>query len=120
MDDILFFKSNWNHKLDCDYFTTIRLRNDKKYFVGRSVKVVLREGSRTIEKGSHTIVGIRNLLLSEIDDYTARLDTGYSAKECQDLIKAFYKNSAPQINWKYQQLSIILVKKEAVKTPTLF
>ena len=117
----LQFSNNWNHKLDCDVFSTIRLRNDRKYFAGAELEVILKQGNRSTNKGMHRILGIRYVTLNELDGYTCLLDTGYPLAETQKIIKTMYVNAAPAINWSKQHLVIILLKKEGRDNqPTLF
>ena len=36
--DTINFSYNWNSKLNCSAFTTIRVKNDKKYRIGKVIK----------------------------------------------------------------------------------
>lgn len=101
--EILPFSYNWNNKLDCNVFTTLRLAQDK-YYVGNKFCVVLNS-----EPGKHVeIIAVKKILIGQITDYIAGIDTGYSVQECQKLIKTMYKNS--NIEWDKQLLSFILLK----------
>lgn len=103
--ETLKFTTNWNNKLNCQCFTTLRLHNPKKYFVGAKKDIFLDNRL----KGAATIIGVQSFLLEHINDFIARLDTGYSAKECQKIILEMYKNN-PVINWKTQQLDFCLLQ----------
>lgn len=116
--ETLEFTTNWNHKLDCDYFTTIRLENPKKYFKGHDFKILLHQKGKQVVKGVATVVEIRNTFIVSLDDYTCFLDTGYNAQETIKLLKTIYKNKS--INWNNQILSIILLKKQYSQTQSLF
>lgn len=100
----LKYSYNWNNKLSCQIHTTIRLRNDEKYFVDQQVTEIIKE--RKLQ--SSTIIAIKHLLLEDIDDFIAGLDTGYNAEKCKEIIQTMYKNS--RIDWKVQQLSLILLQ----------
>jgi hypothetical protein len=114
--DSLQFNYNWNNKLDCIAFTSIRLRNDKKYQVGKSFYVNLNLGKQNILKGSATLIDIKHLRLSQINNYIAYLDTGYPPDKCKQVIQTMYKNANPTINWDTQELSLLLfVKEKTVK-----
>lgn len=99
----LNFSYNWNNKLACPCFTTLRLRNDNKYFPGARFSISLHKKLLIHEV---EVIDVKHLYLLQINEFIARLDTGYSKTECVKLIKTMYKNSA--INWSTKQLSIIL------------
>lgn len=105
--DTLNFTYNWNTKLRGKSFTTIRLRNDAKYYKGAVLSVALQN----YPKGKAKVIDVKYLTIDKISEWIARLDTGYSAKECKDLIKAMYKNK-PLINWQTQQLAYVLLAWE--------
>ena len=44
--------------------------------------------------------------LHQINEYIARIDTGYSADECQNIIRTMYKNK--RIDWNTQDLALCL------------
>lgn len=108
-DNRLEFSTNWNGKLHNTAFTSIRLWNEKKYNVGREYDVWLQH----INKGFARLVSVKRLKLHEINEHIARLDTGYSAAECQEIIRTMYKNK--RIDWSTQELAYLLfvfVKEE--------
>ncbi len=102
----LKFSFNWNNKLDCKSFTTIRLRNDKKYFVNAELDVLLKDEN----KGVHNVLAVKHFKIFEINEFIAQIDTGYSRDECIKTIQTMYKNIS--INWNTQDLSLILITKK--------
>lgn len=98
------FNTNWNNKLYCDCFTTIRLKNDK-YIVSGSYEIMLK-GEFACDA---VIIAIKELKLNDINEYIARLDTGLSAKECRQLFIKMY--SKYPIDWTKQILQFILLQK---------
>ena len=116
--DTLEFSTNWNHKLDCDCFTTIRLQNAKKYTKGNEFQILLHSGKKQVIKGIAEVVEIKNVFLNGLDDYTCLLDTGYTADATVKLIKEMYKHKS--INWNRQMLSVIMLRKIKFETQTLF
>ena len=98
------FSYNWNNKLDCKAFTTLRLNNS--YEVGDEVEIFLK--SQT--KGIGIIVGKKVLKLKDINEFIARIDTGYSAEECKKLIQTMYKKSV--IDWENKLLYLYLIVKK--------
>lgn len=99
----LNFSKNWNNKLDCQAFTTLRLPNPK-YQVGRLFDITLLEETKGVGK----ITAIRYLDIEDIDEYIARLDTGSSVDACKTIIRNIY----PHADFKQQQLALLLIVKE--------
>ncbi|MCG9911865.1 MAG: hypothetical protein MH137_11240 [Flavobacteriales bacterium] len=101
----LVFSNNWNQKLNCDAYTTIRLRNDGKYSIGGYFEVV-KNNSRLHEA---KIIDIKHFYLSDLNEFMARVDTGLSANDCKEMIMKMY--SKYNIDWQRKQLSFILLLK---------
>lgn len=99
------FSYNWNNKLECMAFTTLRLLNKNKYVVGRTYNISLNGE----HKFKAQIVDIKNIRLNQINAYIAYLDTGYSASECENIIRKMYSKN--KINWNTQLISFILLVK---------
>lgn len=112
--ETLPFSNNWNGKLNCDCFTTIRLHNPKKYYKGAQINVTLKGQP----KGIYEVVDLKEIYLHQISNWIALLDTGYNAAETQRMIKNMYKN-IPLINWETQLLSYVLLKKISNEQNTL-
>ena len=101
MDERLEFEDNFNNKLNCQCFTTIRIH-------------------QPVRKGNARIIHATTITMDRINLPMAKLDTGLSLEECQRLIKSLYKNR-PGINWKTQPLDYMVLEyvKES-KEPSLF
>jgi len=84
--DSIIFSYNWNKKLDCLAFTTFRLHNDKKYQIGQEYKIL--EGSRY--RGTAQIVDKKTLYLSQVNEFIAQIDTGYSLGEFIGIVEKMY------------------------------
>jgi hypothetical protein len=84
--ETLNFTYNWNNKLDCKAFTTIR-RTDR-FEVGQHLNVylndMLRCHVRIVEKHSFTIDVLPKIL--------CWLDTGYSKAETIDILTKMYSS----------------------------
>ncbi len=102
LPSISFFY-NWNNKLHCKAFTTLRLHNPNKYQVGQQYQIVLNKKPL----GTGTVRQIKNLTLATLNEFIAQIDTGYSLEKCREIIQTMYKNSA--INWDVQLISLILI-----------
>lgn len=110
--EIIPFSYNWNNKLNNQAFTTIRLRNDRKYKIGQTIDVVLNSERQRIDKGLHTIADIKHFKIAKLNNFISYLDMGYDVKECTRILTTMYKNFTPPINWETQELSLILLVKE--------
>ena len=100
---ILKFSYNWNKKLECKTFTTLRL--SKAYKVNDFIKVTCKG----IEDFDAQIIGKKSFLLKDINDYVAYIDTGYDAEECKNILRKMYKNK--NVDWDKQKIYFYLIKK---------
>ena len=100
MNNEIHFSENWNRKLGCICFTTIRLANPKKYVLGEKYHITLKGQLR-----SHpaTILGITKFQLHQLTEGMARIDTSYSRSETIEIIRKMYKNKGINIDtaWFY-------------------
>lgn len=103
MDEIPF-SYNWNNKLDCKAFTTIRIYNPKKHYAGNKVTCTMHRQ----EVCTGIIVDVKPFLLSQLNPFMSYLDTGYSVQDCTNLILKMY----PKIDFKVKKLAFILIVKE--------
>lgn len=99
------FSKNWNNKLDCDCFTTLRL-SSSKYQVGQIHEIILDGKHKKFAK----IIEIKSLKLSQINEFIGHLDTGMDAKATKELMIRMY--SKYSINWETKQLYLILFKTQ--------
>lgn len=99
----LEFSYNWNKKLDCKAFTTIRLYNPDRYFVGQQFELTLKG----IVIGKAKVVAVKSFLLSKLTEYMAYIDTGYSLEECMGIIRRMY----PQVDLETQPFHFVLLLK---------
>ncbi|OAE94002.1 hypothetical protein [Flavobacterium psychrophilum] len=99
----LEFSTNWNNKLDCKCFTTIRIYNPTKHFNGNKFEVFLQKKY----KAKVEVIALSLIKLNQLSDYVCYLDTGYSKEETIEILKKMY----PRIDFKNQHLTILLLKK---------
>lgn len=92
-EEILSFSTNWNNKLDCDVFSTIRL-GSAKYFKGNKFKVVLK--NETICQAK--VVEVYWFKLAQLTDARAWLDTGYDKEKTTEIIRTMYKNTEVNVD----------------------
>ena len=102
---IISFSCNWNNKLDCKAFTTIRLHQPTKYIVGQSYEIHLKAPFCVAE-----IVSIKQFKLSQMNEFMAMIDTGYSVQETIEIIKKMY----PKIDYENQLFDFILLQKQKI------
>jgi hypothetical protein len=85
------FSYNWNNKLQCRAFTTLR---PSEYKVGDIYEVMLKYKPL----GQAKVVAVKRIEVSKINDFIAYLDTGYSVKECAAIIERMYQRKIQFIN----------------------
>lgn len=86
----LTFSHNWNNKLFCKCFTTLRLWNEKKYQVGNTYAVYLKDEYL----GEAEMISIRKTKRAKLNQFVCGLDTGYSVAETQQILGRMYKQNA--------------------------
>ena len=96
----LAFSYNWNNKLDCKAFTTVRIDNSK-YQVGGYVEVSLNGKHHSDCK----IIDKKTVLFTQFNEFMAHIDTGYSLDEFKGILKKMYKEAEKQT------YCILLLKK---------
>lgn len=108
--DFLDFTENENGKLMNDCLTAIRLQDPNKYHIGKQFIIrKINKGStppdilRTVE-----IIDIKTIKLENINEWIARLDTGYEAKECKNILRTMYSPKVQDIE--IQEFYWILLK----------
>lgn len=86
MKKINFYK-NWNNKLGCQFFCTIR--PDWLYYIeGEHYDIVLK--GKSLFEGR--IIQIKRFMLHELNDFTAYIDAGLSAEKLKEQIRKMYPN----------------------------
>ena len=100
----IHFSINWNRKLSCKFFTTIRLSNPKKYEVDKIYKI-FRADNYCYDAKIHQI---KYCTIYDLPEYTCYLDTGYSREETINIFKKMYLQK--NINWETQIMSVVLLE----------
>jgi hypothetical protein len=98
----LVFSQNWNNKLDNKAFTTLRLEDNQKYYVGAEKMIKLKSH----EKGKAVIKGVKPLMIDQINDYIAYVDTGYDAAECKNILRRMYGS---RVDFSQKRLVLVLL-----------
>lgn len=106
MVGIINFSYNWNKKLDCKSFTTLRLTNYNKYRTGLVYEIQLK--NQLIKYAR--IVEIKVFPLNKINEFISRIDTGYSREETVKIINRMYPETINNV-----EKSFMLILLETVK-----
>lgn len=96
--DTLKFSTNWNNKLNCKCFTTVRLYDPNRHFQYKDFIVELKKGNIYEKIGIFKVMDIATGLLSEIPSHICYLDTGYGKVEFIKIFENMYKNSSIDIH----------------------
>lgn len=109
MPNVIRFTKNWNNKLFCDCFTSIRLDQDK-YQVGIQYDATLTtpDGKAILIKYV-TCVTKTVLTIDQITDAMAWVDTGMNADKCRAMIKKMYEKSV--LDWSTQKMAFMVFAK---------
>jgi hypothetical protein len=88
------FSYNWNNKLSCNVFTSVRLKNDNKYILNNIYEITLRNSKENIHisQGNAQLVLMHHFKLLEVSEGIAMIDTGYTKDKFIELVKTMYKN----------------------------
>lgn len=114
----LKFSHNWNRKLHCDYFTTIRIHNEEKYRPGNKLDVIW--GGQNCDPVE--IIDRKVFFLKDMNHFMASLDTGYTLEEAKEIIRKIYSNVKPspdQIRYDFVLCKWIKTMKDLTQS-TLF
>lgn len=89
---IVRFSQNWNEKLLCNCFSTIRLRNTKKYIKGKKYLIMLKiPGTNHFEElGEATLIASSMFNLDQISDSMAFIDSGMDSLKLRDMLRTMY------------------------------
>lgn len=88
------FSYNWNNKLLGKCFTTLRKANNQKYVVGGVHKIILELNKKPpLLLGTAQIITKHTLLLSDVTETIACVDSGYRLAKFKRIIENMYKGS---------------------------
>lgn len=113
--ETLKFSYNWNNKLNCESFTTLRLQN-KKYFPGSRFQIVLQQGQSELSLGIAEVEEVYRVIPMQLTNLTCRQDTGYSKEETLRMMANMYKN-VPGFNVATSAMHLVLLRKIKTETP---
>jgi uncharacterized protein YqfB (UPF0267 family) len=99
------FSYNWNNKLNCNAFSTIRLKQPSKYVLGEIYEIYLKKEQKPLFNAQ--IMDIKYFTIDKINEFMAYIDTGYSKEKCQNIIRTMY----PKVDFEIKELCFILLVK---------
>jgi len=110
---VISFSHNWNNKLSCDVFTTVRIENKGKYKPNQLYDIVLSSNSQKepVSQGKARIMLIQPFLLDNVSEGIALIDTGLNKLKFIELVRTMYKNTG--IDFTSKRMSLIFLKYEA-------
>lgn len=99
INDYLKFSKNWNSKLDCECFSTIRIYNPKRYVLKDHYAVLMKNprGIMDFNGVSFTYIGVAQLVaetkiqFQHITDQQALLDIGQPAEYLKNMLGNMYQ-----------------------------
>jgi hypothetical protein len=97
------FSYNWNNKINCKAFTTIRLSNSQKYIVDREYWIRLKSEI----KSKAILRAVNHFTIDKLNDFISFLDTGYNAFECKKILRRMY----PKVDFERNTLCLILFEQ---------
>lgn len=93
------FTYNWNNKLDCRAFTTLRKANERYWKIGETYKVYIKDGKSCRFIGSAMLKAKRSFHLNKINNFVSYLDTGYSVAKTIDIIQKMCNQPNPPLDY---------------------
>lgn len=115
----LNFDRNYNRKLDCDFFSTIRLWNPAIHYEGREVNIYDKSGSTPRFKGRGCYVQVSEIKLHQLKPAAAMLDTGCPLQETKTILRTIYRDKVPDVETASFAYIIVQKIKKVPKQNTL-
>jgi hypothetical protein len=111
----LEFSYNWNNKLNCKSFSTVRIKNLNKYVFLDEYQVVLKtKGTGAdIQKGLARLQSIHYFHLHNVSPAISFLDSNLSVIDFQKLVLKMYKNK--NIDFRKTELCFLVFQYLPIK-----
>ena|SRR3972149_5956685 len=101
----IVFSYNWNKKLECNYFTTLRI--SPRITVGEKYQVMLKGFPYKVVKCVHK----EAVMMRNLSDNMCWLDTGYGREGTIKILKRMY----PVVIWETTPLYICVLETQKDK-----
>ena len=104
----LHFSHNWNNKLNCESFSTVRLRNDNKYQLLDLYRIFLKREvyPQNVDFAIARLQAISHFYLHQVTPGITFLDANLSKIDFIQMIESMYKSK--HINFHQQQMSFLV------------
>lgn len=96
--DRINFSKNWNNKLFCESFSTIRLRDDERFVPGKLFEAVLMDGDKEVFSKKVKLYCINITKLDKLTEGMALIDTGMSKEKTIGMFNNMYKHKVEDVN----------------------
>lgn len=115
--DTISFTHNWNQKLYCRSFSTVRVENPIKYRLNQEYRIFLKQtGNKPpIDKGIAVLKHIEYFNLFDVNPAICYLDANLNKDTFIKLVLTMYKNSGIDFNTK--RMSFLVLQFLTIKTP---
>lgn len=106
----LHFSYNWNNKLGCKSFSTVRVSNPKKYQLIELYEITLagKKDEPVKSLGIARLQAITNFYLHQVTAGMSFLDANLSRIDFMQLVEKMYKNK--NIDFKRKQMSFLVLQ----------
>lgn len=108
--DQLKFSSNWNNKLRCNVFSTIR-KPSPIHRTGRTVNVIVDAKGKITQYGKGRYLSVKTFYMYELTESAALLDSGLPKQQLIAALSKMYKFSVKEI----EQMQFIYILVERIK-----
>lgn len=112
--ETLKFNKNWNGKLCCDHFTTLRLHNPDKFYKNAKFQTVTQTPSGVVRSFSQC-VHVSTFLLDNIPEAIFLVDCGLRKEDAIQMIEQmykYYKVDVHKVKWDIVVLKHIFPEKQ--------
>ncbi|MCA0447675.1 MAG: hypothetical protein LCH54_15745 [Bacteroidetes bacterium] len=90
------FTTNWNNKLACNCFTTIRPWNPDVYKIGTTYLIRHTDKNKSrdlMDPFKAELIAGNSFPLEKLPEISAALDTGYDRMKTMDIMRKMYENA---------------------------
>ena len=97
---IVKFDQNYNNKLSCEAFPTIRKTDNEKYVIGREYLIMLHDYHSQMfhEVGKAYLVAEQSFKPKELTDIMSYMDAGMGSESLLRLLTSLYSDSIWDVN----------------------
>lgn len=107
--ETISFTHNWNNKLYCRSFSTVRIENPIKYRLNQEYRIFLNQvkGKPPIDRGIATLIHIEYFNLFDVNPAICYLDANLNKETFIKLVLTMYKNSGIDFNKKRMSFLVL-------------